>query len=850
MGCGSSRDADAGDKQTASALERDHHVADPYATNSNHAVSEKKHSAHAASSSQATSSRPGSSRPPSAQYSHGSGHTKRTVSSTSQQTAARPAAATYDSKSAASLSTDKGAVPYAFYGLLSANTEEKLSLKDKSGISSCADDRTIVTAVHPCDDSTAQTEESPDTATEPQAAVQSYACRHSQPQLCVFRGVAMTLPYTILVAGVNESETPRINAIISNVFASVNATLNAWNPESDISQLNETPPAKQREISSHLASVFDVIDCLHGVTEGRFDPTAGVLNLAWSRMIRDRGAPPLPEDVRHLKYCVGWSRKVKRKTSTSAARMNANAVIDIDGIAKGFTVDLLVGALFEHAGSIGISAPSFYVDWSGDIRTVGKHPSGRPWRCAVMQPPDLKELYKRWSVGTLHTCLDDAEVTHLVSLQRESGKGLAIATSGDYFHLQKFGFHHIVNPENLSVMKAGASSVASVSVLASSCAMADGLATAAMTFESVEESAKFLDRMIRKLPNEVLGYSVLSRFHGTQPKVMTSPFFASSTSEVPAGRSNSKTKRFESLTKDEIDIIHGRCPRLPCMISWQSLKSATQVDSFVSLSMRGEKPCASFIVSASMCHDKELERSEGILSFTVGTSEHAAGVEAATLTLRPLRILRIDQNASMVIASVTAASQGTNRTLDVTYGLRSVSHPLTRWDEPSVFSSLPLKEQTKIVLRRVPSPVWVVTTGSVDGAVHGLTASSVAISSLAPNVLTFNVMETNVFHAALCGVGAIVKAYALSTAQNHFAVKFVETSDVSPGDVDGLTRGALLCLEAVVELTESFEDHMIIIGRIQSAKTFSRDDKNTSPLIWLDRKYESLTATSCSLMTL
>lgn len=58
------------------------------------------------------------------------------------------------------------------------------------------------------------------------------------------------------------------------------------------------------------------------------------------------------------------------------ARHNANTIVDLDGVAKGFVVDMLVDALLCRG-------KDFYVDWAGDIRAEGSHPSGRPWRSAV-----------------------------------------------------------------------------------------------------------------------------------------------------------------------------------------------------------------------------------------------------------------------------------------------------------------------------------------------------------------------------------------------------------------------------------------------------------------------------------
>jgi hypothetical protein len=118
-----------------------------------------------------------------------------------------------------------------------------------------------------------------------------------------------------------------------------------------------------------------------------------------------------------------------------------------------------------------------------------------------MKPPSLPLVFQCWADGTLSTCLSGSGFTQFVDLvagiagrEPVSGKnpglildrdGVAIATSGYYYQISKFGYHHIVNPAAMAVIKAGSRTVGSVSVMTTSCALAYGLAyglaTAAMT---------------------------------------------------------------------------------------------------------------------------------------------------------------------------------------------------------------------------------------------------------------------------------------------------------------------------------------------------------------------------------
>jgi thiamine biosynthesis lipoprotein len=86
----------------------------------------------------------------------------------------------------------------------------------------------------------------------------------------------------------------------------------------------------------------------------------------------------------------------------------------------------------------------------------------------------------------------------------------AIATSGDY--LQNWSIYTKKNDSNATIyfhvfdtrtqqpLTATHTSIASVSVLAPSCALADGLATASMIFSTIEEAQQWALHIQQQLP--------------------------------------------------------------------------------------------------------------------------------------------------------------------------------------------------------------------------------------------------------------------------------------------------------------------------------------------------------------
>jgi thiamine biosynthesis lipoprotein len=126
--------------------------------------------------------------------------------------------------------------------------------------------------------------------------------------------------------------------------------------------------------------------------------------------------------------------------------------IDLNGIAKGYGVDRLAETLLMH----GIHSGLISID--GELRALGLRPDGEPWAVAIEAPdPEIRKPHS------------------ILSLQNE-----AVATSGDYRHwvtVKGQRFSHTMDPRRGAPLK---SSPASVTVVAPTCAVADGWATALM----------------------------------------------------------------------------------------------------------------------------------------------------------------------------------------------------------------------------------------------------------------------------------------------------------------------------------------------------------------------------------
>ena len=147
-----------------------------------------------------------------------------------------------------------------------------------------------------------------------------------------------------------------------------------------------TPVAVDEETDGLVASALD----LSARTEGRFDPTVGVLRRAWDFR---SGRVPSREEVGALLPLVDAS-KVSRRDGTVFLR-RAGMELDLGGVGKEYAADRVARLLRAEGVAAAI------VNFSGDVRTVGRRLDRHPWRIGVREPRDPRRV--RFSVRPMES---------------------------------------------------------------------------------------------------------------------------------------------------------------------------------------------------------------------------------------------------------------------------------------------------------------------------------------------------------------------------------------------------------------------------------------------------------------
>lgn len=265
--------------------------------------------------------------------------------------------------------------------------------------------------------------------TEDPAAPKGAAVRRS--------AVYMDTTVTIEVGGGDEPGALDAIERAFGWFEAVEATCSRFDPQSELSRLTASAGTAIR-VSPLLMEPLEFALALAEETDGAFDPAVGGRlgaagfdrNYLTGERARSAGTG-----------LTGSYRDIEVDRTAGTVRLQRPLVLDLGAVAKGFAVDL---AGRELAGFERVA-----VFAGGDILV---HASGaEPFRIGVQHPRDPEVLL---GVVTLH-------------------EG-AVCTSGDYQRVSAAG-HHIVRPETGRAVEG----VASVTVIAPTAMLADGLSTAA-----------------------------------------------------------------------------------------------------------------------------------------------------------------------------------------------------------------------------------------------------------------------------------------------------------------------------------------------------------------------------------
>lgn len=289
----------------------------------------------------------------------------------------------------------------------------------------------------------------------------SYFSINPSPQVYILKGYAQGTTYTITYYA---SDSILKQNDVDSVIAKVDSSMSIYKPYSQISKFNAA--ARGLVIDTLFQTVIKKSNEVFVSTSGAFDITIYPLVRAWGF---GAGKPlPLPRtsDIDNLRRCVG-SQKIELNNYYLQKKIPC-VQIDVNGIAQGFTVDLLAN-MIERKGS-----KNYLVELGGEIRVKGRKPSGETFAIGIETP--------------LENEFDVQPMRKLIAI--EEG---AITTSGNYRRFYESGskrITHLIDPASGHPVD---NELISVTVYAKDAITADGFDNAFMVM-GLKKSMAFLER--------------------------------------------------------------------------------------------------------------------------------------------------------------------------------------------------------------------------------------------------------------------------------------------------------------------------------------------------------------------
>ena len=271
----------------------------------------------------------------------------------------------------------------------------------------------------------------------------------------------------VLLTGRTMGTTYHVKAVVSTFYdeddlqvkiekrlEEINRSMSTYRADSEISRFNaQGEIGTPFPISNDFLSVMQVARRIFTLSEGAWDATVKPLVDLWGFGKSTGARVPSADEITQALSKVGFE-SIQISDPRSLVKHRVGITLDLASIAKGFGVDQIALVLRED------EVTDFLVEIGGEVVASGVRLDGENWKVGINRPQPTAAFNAVYKVLKLHN--------------------RALATSGDYrnfFEVDGVRYSHVIDPRTGYPVSNG---VVSVSIIADTCTLADGLATAVM----------------------------------------------------------------------------------------------------------------------------------------------------------------------------------------------------------------------------------------------------------------------------------------------------------------------------------------------------------------------------------
>jgi thiamine biosynthesis lipoprotein len=298
-----------------------------------------------------------------------------------------------------------------------------------------------------------------------------------------FSGKTMGTTYHIKVVTGYFAKVSPLEKKIKLCLEGINHSMSTYEKDSEISRFNSIKDiTKPFHAGEDFYTVMKAARKIFKLTAGAWDGTVDPLVNIWGfGRSGTKFEVPAESEIKSKLTQVGFDQ-IEFLPNQILKKRNLAVTLDLASIAKGYGVDKVSELLLKN------KINNFVVEIGGEVYGAGRRKDGQRWRVGINEPRK------------------DAPVDAVYTSVMLQNKGLA--TSGNYRNFVEIGgklYSHIIDPKTGWPVDNG---VASVSILADTCALADGLATAILVM-GPEKGQALLDRL-----DTVEGMILLTKSNG------------------------------------------------------------------------------------------------------------------------------------------------------------------------------------------------------------------------------------------------------------------------------------------------------------------------------------------------
>lgn len=271
----------------------------------------------------------------------------------------------------------------------------------------------------------------------------------------LFEGATMGTSYHIKVIPDDsiQIDISTVSSRITERLDEIDHLMSTYKADSEISLFNQHQDNQWVTISNETLNVIEAGQQVSKLSDGAFDMTIGNLVNLWGfGPTINLDSIPKQHKIDELINQIGYQKLQLTSQPPQLLKTSTQVYLDLSAIAKGYAVDSIAKVLLE------LHIENFMVEIGGEIVTHGFKSENNPWIIGIQSPSTVEQSVQK------RLYLTD----------------IAMATSGDYrnyFEQEGVRYSHTIDPRTGRPIT---HQLASVTVISSTCMLADAYATAIM----------------------------------------------------------------------------------------------------------------------------------------------------------------------------------------------------------------------------------------------------------------------------------------------------------------------------------------------------------------------------------